>query len=131
MAKRYTDSAGQPLYIGDIVLLEVETHQRRLEYVERKMKGFWASHLSLNWCPLPLLKDRMKNHGWKLTKVGNIKENPDYMQGHKVMYLENGPETEDHLGLSWDYPYLTDEQEQIRNEILAKYGSIYQSAAER
>lgn len=70
----------------------------------------------------------MENHGWKLTKVGNIKENP-YMQGHKVMYLEQGPETEDHLGLSWDYPYLTDDK--IRNEILAKYGSIYQSAAER
>ena len=127
MAKRYTDSAKQPLYIGDIVLLEVETHQRRLEYVERKMKGFWASHLSLNWCPLPLLKDRMENHGWKLTKVGNIKENP-YMQGHKVMYLENGPETEGYLGLS-GYPYLTDDK--IRNEILQKYGSIYSKTTER
>lgn len=115
MAK-YKDSKGQPLYCGDIVLLEVPTHQRRLEYVERKKKGFWAMHLSCNWCPLPLLAEKYETKGWKITKIGNIKDNPEYMQGNQVMYLEQGEETERSFGCGC--PYLTDEK--IRNEILNK-----------
>ena len=107
MSARYKDSKGQPLNVGDIVVLEVPMFPKRLEYVMRDYQMF----LSYCWCPLSLLAKKYAESGWKVTKVGNIHDNPDYMKGLTVMYLEPCDDCDDiHYGsvLMTDKALLTE-----------------------
>lgn len=119
--KKVVDSKGQELCCGDIVLLEVNIEEsiKRLEYVENieYLFGDGVERLSLSccWCPLFWLPERVANEGWKVTKVGTLKDNPDYMNGLKAIYLEpcGHTQTKDHHAA-----LLQDEK--IKNEILNK-----------
>lgn len=118
--EKVVDSKGQELRCGDIVLLEVNIDEpiKRLEYIEDVSAIYEDDKerlmLSCCWCPLFLLQQRMLLEGWKVTKVGTLKDNPDYMNGKKAIYLEPCGHTQ-----SKDHPAaLLDEK--IKNEILNK-----------
>lgn len=118
--EKVVDSKGQELRCGDIVLLEVNIDEpiKRLEYIEDVSKIYEDNKerlmLSCCWCPLFLLPQRMLFEGWKVTKVGTLKDNPDYMNGKKAIYLEPCGHTQ-----SKDHPAaLLDEK--IKNKILNK-----------
>lgn len=118
--EKVVDSKGQELRCGDIVLLEVNIDEpiKRLEYIEDVSAIYEDDKerlmLSCCWCPLFLLQQRMLLEGWKVTKVGTLKDNPDYMNGKKAIYLEPCGHTQ-----SKDHPAaLLDEK--IKNKILNK-----------
>lgn len=119
--KKVVDSKGQELRCGDIVLLEVNIDEpiKRLEYIENISKLYEDNKerltLSCSWCPLFLLPQRMLHEGWKVTKVGTLKENPDYMRGMKAIYLEPCGHTH-----TKDHPAALLQDEKIKNEILNK-----------
>ena len=97
---------------NDIVLIEVPTHQRRLEYIKRNEK--YGLFFSFNWCLLMFLPEKINTESWRVTKVGNTVKNPEYMDGRNVMYLEEGPETDDGISKK---PVI---KEEYKNEILKK-----------
>lgn len=119
--KKVVDSKGQELRCGDIVLLEVNIDEpiKRLEYIEDVSKIYDDNKerlmLSCCWCPLFLLPQRIRFEGWKVTKVGTLKENPDYMKGRKAVYLEPCGHTQ-----TKDHPAALLQDEKIKNEILNK-----------
>lgn len=102
--------------VGDILLIEVQNHQRRLEYIDDNILC-GVPCMSWNWCPLSRIPQMVQEKGWKLTKVGTIADNPQYMNGRSYMYLEAGWET----ALVERAPILSPE---IRTEILKKINQL-------
>lgn len=117
------DSQGQKLRCGDIVLLEVNIEEpiKRLEYIEDISKIYEDNKerlmLSCCWCPLYLLSQRILFEGWKVIKVGTLKENSAYMRGRKAIYLEPCSYTKDH-------PEALLKDKKIKNEILKKINHV-------
>jgi len=77
--------------VGDIVLVEAPNHQRRLEYLRQDSTGCYLSYC---WLPMNQIGNKIAEGILKITIVGNLKDNPDYLKGEAVAYLEKGIETE-------------------------------------